>query len=91
VLTFDYPERPRDPVDAVEVEVPGVSAQQLRDGFLSDAEARDRIRGGSVTLDGRLIVIAALEDVELVKRFVKEIGGDLDDATIRPGRREFVG
>jgi len=91
VLTFDYPEHPWDPVDAVEVEVPGIDAQRLRDGFLADAQARARLMGGSVTLDGRLILIAGLGDVGLVERFVTEIGGDFDDATIRPGRREFVG
>jgi hypothetical protein len=91
VLTFDYPERQRDRVDAVELEVPGVSAGALGDGFLADPEARQRLMGGSVTLDGRLILIAALEDRGLAKRFVTEIGGDLEAATIRRGRREFVG
>jgi len=91
VLTFDYPEHRGDPVDAVEVEVPGLDAQQLRDGFAVDAEARERLQGGSVTLDGRLILIAGLEAVPLVARFVTEIGGNFDDATIRRGRREFVG
>jgi hypothetical protein len=91
VLTFDYPERPRDPVDAVEVEVPGIDAQRLRDRLLADAEVRERLFGGSVTLDGRLILVAALEDVGLVKRLVADIGGDFDDALIRLGRREFVG
>ena len=91
VLTFDYPERPWDPVDAVEVEVPGLSAQRLRDGLLADAEARERLFGGSVTLDGRLVLIAGLEDLELVKRFVSDIGGDFGAATVRSGHREFVG
>jgi hypothetical protein len=91
VLTFDYPERPWHPVDAVEVEVPGLDAQSLRDGLLADAEARERLFGGSVTLDGRLLLIAGLEDLELVERFVTDIGGDFDAAAIRPGRREFVG
>ena len=91
VLTFDYPERPWHPVDAVEVEVPGLDAQSLRDGLLADAEARERLFGGSVTLDGRLLLIAGLEDLELVERFVTDIGGDFDAATIRPGHREFVG
>ena len=36
--------------------------------------------GASVTLD----------DVDLVERFVTEIGGDFDDAKVRRGRREFV-
>lgn len=91
MLSFDYPERPWDPVDAVEVEVPGLDATRLRDGFLADSEARQRLQGGSVTLDGRLILIAALADLGLVERFVTEMGGDFDAATIRPGRREFVG
>ena len=91
VLTFDYPERPWHPVDAVEVEVPGLDAQSLRDGLLADAEVRERLFGGSVSLDGRLLLIAGLEDLELVERFVTDIGGDFDQATIRPGRREFVG
>ncbi len=91
VLTFDYPERPWDRVDAVELEVPGVDADALRNGFQADAEARERLQGGSVTLDGRLLLIASLEDLALAKRFVTEIGGDLRDATIRPGRVEFVG
>lgn len=91
VLTFDYPERSSDPVDAVEVEVPGVDAQRLRDGLLADAEARERLVGGSVTLDGRLVLVAGREDLGLVERFVTEIGGDFGAATIRPGHREFVG
>jgi hypothetical protein len=91
VLTFDYPERGSDSIDAIEVEVPGISAQNLRDGFRGDAEARTRLVGGSVTLDGRLILIASLADFGLVERFVGEIGGDFRKATIRGGRREFVG
>ena len=82
VLTFDYPERPWDPVNAVEVEVPGVDVGRVRDGFLADADARRRIMGASVTLDGRLILIAALADLGIVERFVTEIGGDFDDARI---------
>jgi hypothetical protein len=91
VLSFDYRERRGDPVDAVEVEVPGVSARRLREGFLADARARERLQGGSVTFDGHLILIAALEDQRLVKRFVKELGADYRKAEVRRGRREFVG
>jgi hypothetical protein len=90
VLTFDYAERRRHGAGAVEVEVPGVSAERVRDGFLADQAARQRLQGGSVTLDGRLILIAARKDLALVKRFVAEIGGDFDDAAVRHGRRDFV-
>jgi hypothetical protein len=44
-----------------------------------------------VTVDGRLVLIAALEDLELAKRFAGSIGGDVSAATIRFGQREFVG
>jgi hypothetical protein len=91
VLTFDYPERPWDAVDGVELQVPGVDARDLRDGLLADQEARERLFGGSVTLDGRLVLIAALEDLELAQRFGGSIGGDVSAARIRFGQREFVG
>jgi hypothetical protein len=42
--------------------VPGVTADRLRDGFRSDQEARERLLGGSVTLSGRLVLIASLQD-----------------------------
>jgi hypothetical protein len=88
---FDFPERAGDPVDAVQIEVPGISAQQLRDGLLADRAAAERLFGGSVTLDGRLVLIASFADVEVAKRFIAEIGGDLGAATIRTGHEEFVG
>jgi hypothetical protein len=91
VLTFDPPERRADPVDAVQVEVRGVSARALRAGFLVDRDARERLIGGSVTVGGRLMLIAALDDVRLAKRFVTEIGADVQTARIQRGRREFVG
>jgi hypothetical protein len=31
------------------------------------------------------------QDLPLIEQFVTAIGGDFDDATVRPGRREFVG
>ena len=91
VLTFDFPERSGDPVDAVQIEVPGISAQQLRDGLLADRAAAERLFGGSVTLDGRLVLIASLADVEVARSFITEIGGDLGAATLRTGHEEFVG
>ena len=90
VLTFDRL-HPGDPdVDAVELEVPGVSARALREGLLEDAEARERLFGGSVTLDRRLLLVAALEDAEFARGFAKRIGGDVRRATTRYGDREFV-
>ena len=91
VLTFDYPERRSDPIDAVELEVPGVGTRRLRDGFAVDQQARERLLGGSVTLDHRLILIASLRDLRLAKRFAREIGGRVNKATVRRGHREFVG
>ena len=76
VLTFD----PHGPVDAVELEVPGVSARDLREGLLEDPEAAERLFGGSVTLDRRLLLVASLEDAEFARGFAKRIGGDLKRA-----------
>ena len=36
-----------------------MSASALRTGLLNDAEARDRLFGGSVTLDRHLLLVAA--------------------------------
>jgi hypothetical protein len=91
VLTFDYPERRSDPVDAVELEVPGVGTRRLRDGFAADQLAQERLLGGSVTLDHRLILIASPRDLGLAKRFARDVGGRVKDATVRRGHREFVG
>ena len=86
VLTFD----PDGPVDAIELEVPGVNAKDLREGLLNDPEAAGRLFGGSVTLDRRLILVASLEDAQLARKFAKKIGGDLRRAKTRYGDREFV-
>ena len=42
--------------------MPGVTAEALRDGLLADQEARERLFGGSVTHDERLILVAGLAD-----------------------------
>ena len=90
VLTFDHlPRRDRE-VDAILLEVPGVTAQALRDGLLADPEAQERLFGGSVTLGGRLRLVATLEDEQLARDFAEAIGGDLDRATTSYGEREFV-
>jgi hypothetical protein len=90
VLTFDYPDRRSDPVDAIKLEVPGVRTRRLREGFVADEQARERLLGGSVTLDHRLILIASAGDLRLAKRFARKIGGRVKDATVRRGHREFV-
>jgi hypothetical protein len=90
VLTFDYPERRSDPVDAVKLEVPGVRPRRLREGFAADQQARERLQGASVSLDHRLILIAASGDLRLARRFARRIGGRVKAATVRRGHREFV-
>jgi hypothetical protein len=90
VLTFDNLPSGNDEINAVELEVPGVSAQALRDGLLADQEARERLFGGSVTQDEHLLLVASLEDAELARTFAGQIGGDLDRAQTRYGESEFV-
>jgi hypothetical protein len=90
VLTFDHLDRADREVDAILLEVPGVTAQALRDGLLADADAQERLFGGSVTLDGRLLLVAALEDAGLAREFAQRIGGDLARARTSYGEREFV-
>jgi hypothetical protein len=90
VLTFDHLPRGDEDVDAILLEVPGVEAQDLRDGLLADQTAREELFGGSVTLDGRLLLVAELADAELARDFAQRIGGDLRRAVTRYGEREFV-
>ena len=90
VLTFDHLRRRDREVDAILLEVPGVTAQALRDGLLADPDAQERLFGGSVTLDGRLLLVAALEDAGLARDFAQRIGGDLERARTSYGEREFV-
>jgi len=86
VLTFDRGGN----ADAVELEVPGVSAQALRDGLLADQEAREHLFGGSVTQDRHLLLVADRADETLAVDFAKQIGGDMKRAKARYGEREFV-
>ncbi|MFJ9825173.1 hypothetical protein ACIRSU_12445 [Streptomyces sp. NPDC101160] len=65
VLTFRCLPRTSPETDAVEIQAPGVSPARLRDALLADPEARDELAGGSVTLDGRLILIAPISDLPL--------------------------
>jgi hypothetical protein len=90
VLTFEFLPRTATRTDAIEIEVPGLDVERLHDGLVADPVARDHLQGGSVTLDGTLILIAALADLDLVQRFVTELGGDWANRTIRYGDAEFV-
>jgi hypothetical protein len=90
VLTFDHLPPGDGEVDAIELEVPGVTAQDLRDGLLADQTARERLFGGSVTVDGHLLLVADLGDAQLARAFAERIGGDPRAAATRYGEREFV-
>ncbi len=91
VLTFDYLPASAGRVDGVELEVPGVSADALRQGLLDDEAAREALFGGSVTQDGRLLLVADLANADLARRFAADIGGDVSRAIARSGDIEFVG
>jgi hypothetical protein len=90
VLTFDHLDRRDADVNAVELDVPQVSAKALRDGLVKDPEAAARLFGGSVTQDRHLLIVAALEDAEFARGFAKKIGGDVKRAQTSYGEREFV-
>ncbi|MFB7586885.1 hypothetical protein [Streptomyces sp. NPDC056169] len=90
VLTFRCLPRTSPETDAVEIEVPGVTSGDLRAALLADAEARERLGGGSVTLDGRLILIAPVADLALARTFTTALGADWNEAQVRYGDREFV-
>ncbi|WP_426367675.1 hypothetical protein [Streptomyces sp. E-08] len=90
VLTFRCLPRTSPETDAVEIEVPGVRVSELREALVADPEARERLGGGSVTLDGRLVLVAAVDDLPLARGFVSAVGADWDRAQVRYGDREFV-
>ncbi|MFD3660013.1 hypothetical protein ACFWVF_05315 [Streptomyces sp. NPDC058659] len=90
VLTFRCLPRTSPETDAVEIEVPGVTPGDLRAALLADAEAREKLGGGSVTLDGRLILIAPVADLPLARKFTAALGADWNEAQVRYGDREFV-
>ncbi|MFI8320125.1 hypothetical protein [Streptomyces sp. NPDC085529] len=90
VLTFRCLPRTSPETDAVEIEAPGVTAARLRDALLANPEARDRLGGGSVTLDGRLVLIAPLAELPWAKKFTQDLGVDWSSAEVRYGDGEFV-
>ncbi|HEX5617522.1 MAG TPA: hypothetical protein VFX51_03835 [Solirubrobacteraceae bacterium] len=90
VLTFDHLDRKDPDVNAIELDVPKVSAKALRDGLVNDPDAAARLFGGSVTQDKHLLLVAALEDADLARSFAKKIGGDIKRASTSYGERGFV-
>ena len=90
VLTFDHLAAGDPDADAIELEVPHVTAKALRNGLLADPVAQERLFGGSVTLDGHLLLVADRADADLARTFAKRIGGDMKRAVTRYGKREFV-
>lgn len=90
VLTFRFLPSNSPKVDAVQVEVDGITAKQVREGLLNDAVAREKLGGGSVTLQNKAILIADVNDLPTVRAFVTSIGGDMRRAKVRKGTWEFV-
>lgn len=90
VLTFRCLPRTSPETDAVEIEVPGVRVSDVREALVADPEAREKLVGGSVTLDGRLLLVAPVDDLPLAHRFTTALGADWDRAQVRYGDREFV-
>ncbi|GGY10538.1 hypothetical protein [Streptomyces tanashiensis] len=90
VLTFRCLPRTSPETDAVEIEAPGVRVSDVREALVADPEARDKLGGGSVTLDGRLVLVAPVDDLPLARRFTTSLGADWDQARVRYGDREFA-
>ncbi|HEY4025410.1 MAG TPA: hypothetical protein VGO86_03180 [Candidatus Dormibacteraeota bacterium] len=90
VLTFEPLPQTSPRAQAVQVEVPGVDVRRLHDGLVANPALRDALGGGSVTLGGRLILVASRTDLGLVQRFVGALGGDLAAGRVQFGAEEFV-
>jgi hypothetical protein len=89
VLTFQY--LPQAGADSIEVEVPGVTVQQLFNGLAADPVLRDELGGGSVTADGdRLALIADKSELGSIQKFVGVLGASWSKATVSYGHLEFV-
>ncbi|QIS08687.1 hypothetical protein [Nocardia arthritidis] len=91
VLTFEPLPADAPGVDGFTATVPGIDVRRFHDALVADPVARQRLVGGSVTEDNRLIVVADIADYALAQRFVTELGGDWNAADVRFGDREFVG
>ncbi|MCB5182734.1 hypothetical protein [Streptomyces antimicrobicus] len=91
VLTFRCLPRTSPETDAVEIRADGVTATRLHDELVADPQARERLGGGSVAVDGRLILVAPLAELPLARAFAERLGVDWEKAEIRYGDEEFVG
>ncbi|MFD0366396.1 hypothetical protein [Streptomyces sp. NPDC127114] len=90
VLTFRCLTRTSPDTDAVQIQASGVTPTRLRDALLADPEAREELVGGSVTLDGKLILIAPLAELPVARRLTAALGVDWNEARVDYGDREFV-
>ncbi|MEV0298706.1 hypothetical protein [Nocardia sp. NPDC050710] len=90
VLTFEYLPQHASGVDAFTVEIPNVDVHRFRDTLAADPAVRERLVGGSVTESNTLVLVAALADLDLARRFVTDLGADWP-GVVRYGDREFVG
>lgn len=90
VLTFRYLPRTAAGTNAVDIEAPGVDSRRLHDALVADPAVRDELGGGSVTLGGRLILVAPLKDLALARTFATRLGVDWKKARVRYGAEEFV-
>lgn len=90
VLTFRCLPRTSPETDAAEIQASGVSATRLHDALVANPEARDKLGGGSVTLDGRLVLVVPRADLSPAEKFTKDLGVDWSTVEVRYGDREFV-
>jgi|GraSoiStandDraft_5_1057265.scaffolds.fasta_scaffold119825_2 hypothetical protein len=91
VLIFDYLPQHAPAQDAILIAVPDVDSARFGDALVADAAARNRIRGGSVTMpDHTLLLVAGNDDRDVARGLVTEAGGNWDAATFAYGKREFV-
>jgi hypothetical protein len=90
VLSFGYLPQNAPGVNAILITVPDVDITRFGDALIADPTARNRARGGSVTADHTLILVAGNDDREDARRLVDEAGGNWNTATIAYGRGEFV-
>jgi hypothetical protein len=90
VLTFTYQPDDAPAADSFIAEVPSVDVQSFYNALAADPDARSRLGGGSITEDGSLVLVAAVEDAEVAQSVVAVSGGELDMSGVRHGTSRFV-